>query len=172
MQTDYVKQAEEFLTRHNLEFRSVLVGNDCPMFCEDALKEKDMDKINVYPRKSHIHGKHYRCTISGKDRGHLTIDFWNSYADEEYNALGTRAHRMGETMLKYDRGGSRKVKAYDVLACIQKDEPGTFEDFCSSFGYDSDSRRAETIYHAVQKEYRKTQRFFTAEELAELQEIQ
>ena len=42
---------------------------------------------------------------------------------------------------------------YDVLACVQKVDPGTFEDFCADFGYDTDSRKALATYEAVKKEY-------------------
>lgn len=61
--------------------------------------------------------------------------------------------------------------AYDVLACIQKYDPGTFENFCSEFGYDTDSRKAEKIYKAVCKEWQKVSTFFTSNEIEELQEI-
>ena len=131
---DYQKQAEDFLKAHDLEFRSVLVGDDCPKFCEDREKENATQRqtkyrVGVYPRKTHIHGKHYRCTISGKERGHVVYDFWNSYSDEEFNALR--------------RGAPKKTaSAYDLLACITKSDPGNFRDFCSDFGYDTDSRKA------------------------------
>lgn len=45
-------------------------------------------------------------------------------------------------------------KAEDVLGCLVMDAgcaTGTFEDFCSDLGYDSDSRTAERTYHACQK---------------------
>ncbi len=63
------------------------------------------------------------------------------------------------------------MTAYDLLASITKSEPGTFEDFCGEYGYDSDSRKAETVYHSVIAEWRKVHKFFTASELAELQEV-
>lgn len=188
--SEYTEKAENFLKAHGLEFRSVLVGDDCPKFCADAQAGRDMDKVNTFPRKTHIHGKHYRCTISGAERGHVSFDFWNSYADEEWNwtysnrfeAKGKFVNRQfgygQETM--YERYKSNFAKgrkketptAYDLLACIEKNEPGTFTDFCSDFGYDTDSRRAFDVYQAVQEEYSKIRRFFTAAEIEELQEVQ
>lgn len=41
---------------------------------------------------------------------------------------------------------------YDVIACIQKTDPGTFDDFRGDFGFDTDSRRALDTYMAVQRE--------------------
>lgn len=61
---------------------------------------------------------------------------------------------------------------YDVLTCLQKYEVGTFEDFCSEFGYDEDSRTAEKTYKAVVKEFEAMERLFNSEELEVLQLIQ
>lgn len=62
--------------------------------------------------------------------------------------------------------------AYDVLACIQKYEVGTFENFCSEFGYDEDSRKAEKIYNAVKDEYQNIAMLWNENELEQLREIQ
>lgn len=186
--SEYEKQAEDFLAAHNLKFRAVYVGEDCPLFCEDAAKG-DILEPGTFPRKNHIHGSHFRLTISGEGRGHLTIDYWDSYC----NALIRNARKTGDIkntlewrQLGFGPGDSVEagVKgirnkfpkdpnpvAYDILSCIQKYDPGTFENFCSDYGYDNDSRRAEQTYHAVVKEWSKVQRFFTADELAELQEV-
>lgn len=61
---------------------------------------------------------------------------------------------------------------YDVLACLQNYDVGSFEDFCSDFGYDEDSRTAEKTYKAVLKEWEAMERLFTSEELELLQLIQ
>lgn len=42
---------------------------------------------------------------------------------------------------------------YSLLACVTKSDPETFEDFCASYGYDTDSRKAEKVYRDVVKEY-------------------
>lgn len=83
-------------------------------------------------------------------------------------------------MDRYRAGLGRQLKevkgipptAYDVLTCLQKYGVGTFEDFCSEFGYDEDSRTAEKTYKAVVKEYDNVCKIWTDEEIEELQEIQ
>lgn len=60
---------------------------------------------------------------------------------------------------------------YNILACLTKNDPETFEDFCSNFGYDADSKRAERVYNAVKDEWKGMQVLFNDEELTELQEI-
>lgn len=56
--------------------------------------------------------------------------------------------------------GAKEPTMYDVLACLEKCDVGTFEDFCEEFGYDTDSRRAERTYKAVCKEYAAVERLF------------
>ncbi len=65
----------------------------------------------------------------------------------------------------------QKLTAYEVLACLTKSNPETFEDFCDSFGYDKDSRKAEKTYTAVVKEWEKVSFLFSSEEIEKLQEI-
>ena len=56
-------------------------------------------------------------------------------------------------------------RLYDIIACLTKYDPGTFEDFCSEFGYDDDSGSAEKIYNAVKDEYLSMCTLFSDEEL-------
>lgn len=61
---------------------------------------------------------------------------------------------------------------YTILCCLTKYNPETFEDFCSEFGYDTDSRRAKKTYKAVVKEWLMITSLFSDEELEALREIQ
>ena len=66
------------------------------------------------------------------------------------------------------------VTAYDVLACLQKYEVGTIDDFVSEFGYEvnswEDVRKIEKTYKAVKREYKNVLRVF-GDCMDELQEI-
>lgn len=103
----------------------------------------------------HIHGDRYRVTLTREadQRRSISFEFWNSYNDS--------------------RAG-REPRAYDVLASISSDYycPDTFEDFCSEFGYDADSRKAEATFKRCRAFAVKLQRFFTGPEAASLSEIQ
>lgn len=79
--------------------------------------------------------------------------------------------RFGQSINDSTGEGTNKPTEYDVLSCIQKYDVGSFEDFCSEFGYDTDSRKAEKTYKAVLKEYDKVSNFFTESEIEQLQEI-
>lgn len=67
--------------------------------------------------------------------------------------------------------GSKEPNLYDVLACLTKYDPYSFEDFCSEYGYDSDSRKAEKVYNAVCKEWVAVERLF-GDCLDDLREVQ
>ena len=67
--------------------------------------------------------------------------------------------------------GAEEPTMYDILTCLQKYDVGSFEEFCSEFGYDTDSRTAERTYKAVCKEYEAMDRLFS-DIMDEMQEIQ
>jgi len=61
---------------------------------------------------------------------------------------------------------------YDILACLQKYDVGTFENFCGDFGYDIEDITVENTYNAVTNEYKNMTMLFTDSELEMLSEIQ
>ena len=67
---DYAKQADDFLTKHDLRFRSTFKGDRCPPWCDGKC----------------AHGDRYRVTISRKGDGRLSFDFWNSLNDLQNRA--------------------------------------------------------------------------------------
>ena len=60
---------------------------------------------------------------------------------------------------------------YDILTCLTKNNPETFEDFCSEYGYNTDSINAQKTYKAVKREFNGVNRLFS-DILEQLQEIQ
>ena len=73
-----------------------------------------------------------------------------------------RIRRKGKQMtftFGANLNGDKPTASY-ILACLTKYDPGTFDDFCSDYGYDTDSREAERIYKAVIKEWCNVERVF------------
>lgn len=68
------------------------------------------------------------------------------------------------------QAGNEEPSLYDVLACMTKNDPGNFDDFCGDYGYDNDSRTAERTYKAVCREFEAVDRLFS-DMIDELQEI-
>jgi hypothetical protein len=100
------------------------------------------------------HGNQYKITLSGEGRNPVTFDFWGSINDR----------KKGEDPTEYD-----------ILACVSGDIncPDTFEDFCSEYGYDEDSRKAYATWDRCRNFAEKLQGFFCeGEERDSLAEIQ
>lgn len=77
--------------------------------------------------------------------------------------------------------GSNTPDLYSVLACLEKYDPYTFEDFCANYGYEAYNedytgynKKSMRIYKAVKKEYNAVVRLFgdSGECFEELCEIQ
>lgn len=148
------------------------------------------------------HGKHfnddtqnrdvYECSLIRRNRK-FTFDFGNSVINSGIvHAWGIDApsfrhgnvncyasHYLqifleGNYMTKDFKILEKRVKpsSYDILTCLTKYDPDTFENFCSEFGYDTDSRKAEKTYKAVFNEWQNICMLFTDEEIEHLQEIQ
>lgn len=76
-----------------------------------------------------------------------------------------------ETVLLDQADNIVEPSAYDLLACLTKYNPGTFENFCGDYGYDTDSRKALKIYKTVVKEWKDLTSIFNEQELEALAEI-
>ena len=93
----------------------------------------------------------YSVTIT-TPKGNMKIKFWDSI---------------------YNTECAIKPTEYDILACLEKYDVGTFEDFVDEFGYESDNLRcAKRIYKAVTREYNNICRCFTPEQIEAMREIQ
>ena len=70
---------------------------------------------------------------------------------------------------------SLKAKAkpteYDILACVEKYGYDSFSDFCSEFGYSTDSISARETFLACGEEYAGLRRIFTEEQMEKMREI-
>lgn len=99
--------------------------------------------------EKHVHGYKYLVKLHRGTRTY-SFDYWNSLNDKQ-----------------------KKIQpcSYDVLSCLSFTCPDTFKDFCSEYGYDEDSRKAETTFCAVQHQAKMLQTLFNDTELEMLGEI-
>lgn len=94
----------------------------------------------------------YRCELTNKVGVHFTFDFGQSVD-------GTQK--------------KQKPSSYDVLSCLTKYNPESFNNFCAEYGYDEDSIKALEIYKRVQEEYDNIERLYgESDELEMLREVQ
>lgn len=199
MKTDYEQQAENFLTKYGLTFKAVYVSPECPKFCEQH-KPGGMKRLPCggvhggkyqieFERKSPVvslrfdfwnsYNDEYQpaddaFAVANKAPGNRTTLFWESW----YKQAEQENHRykmVNRGSLGMQRGSliAKPPTAYGVLAGMASDAncPDTFEDWCNEYGYDADSRKAESAYKSCKDHAFKLVKFFTTEELAELAEI-
>lgn len=150
---EYIKRATDFLQKTHTKMKIEYVGRAV----NKEWKEKEKRCL-------------YEITLTSP-RGSMTFDFWDSIRNTEIRTMPFDAYNMQANKELAAKKKAAVPSVYDVLACLQKCDPGTFEDFCLDYGYDEDSRTAERIYFAVQKEYTQLARLFTPDEMDELAEI-
>jgi len=172
--TDYEKQANDFLKKTNTVISSKYLKND--FYFEGDTGTRDIYEITIQREKRKI-----------------VFTFGNSIVNSGfYIQFGVRKIIIPQEFIKYNDAqikiNSLKFTGevikpidtihrpttptnYGILSCLQKYEIGTFEDFCGEFGYSEDSRAAEKTYKAVCKEYDNVCKIWSDEEIEELQEI-
>ena len=98
----------------------------------------------------------------------------NTYFATITTPRGTMKVKFWDSIYNTERG--IKPTEYDILACLEKYDVGTIDDFVSEFGFEvhkwADVKRIENTYKAIVKEYQDICRCFTPEQIEAMQEIQ
>ncbi len=188
--SEYDLQAEKFLKDTNTEFKVEFLKHG--KHFEDDTESRDIYKITL-TRVGRVFkfdfGQSLDC--SGlrlfNSRGERTRHKNFSYPKElRHNPQQKNPTREQQTPkrkfigwfekehfvlrgLIYDFG--KEPTAYDVLASLTTYDPDTFEEFCSSYGYDTDSRKAEKTYKAVLNEWNNIKMLYSDKEIDKLQKI-
>ena len=159
MDSKYTKQAQDFLNKTKTTLEIDYIGHGHHF--DDDKETRDI----------------YRFTLI-RDGRKYTAKFGQSIvrsgtAKENFKTSDAfrRSGKFTPSKPEHFERKRQAPTAYDILACLTKYEVGTFEDFCSEFGYDTDSRKAEKVYFAVQQEYAGLCRIWNAKEREELAEI-
>lgn len=164
--SEYEIQADQFLARGDIKFTAKFLFHG-PHW------EGDKDNRNVW-----------ELTLTRQGKQSLSVKFGQSIADSflwpQHSGMyplvryNNPKKSRNEIYCNNNKQPSQHIKptAYDMLTCLTKYDPGSFENFCGEFGYDTDSRKAERTYNAVREEWYKVKAFFTTEEIAQLSEIQ
>lgn len=154
METNYQKQGADFLAKTGTTFKAEKIGHF--LYFEGDKDSRDVYQITL-ARGTKIYSFRFGQSL---DKSQPQVDKKNREW-REYN------NRMAGSPYTYK---AESPTAYDVLASVTKSDPGTFSDFCSDFGYDTDSRKAEKDYFAVQEEWKNINRLFN-DVLDDLQEV-
>ena len=179
MESTYQQQANDFLQKTNTKI-------DVEYLKYDYHFSGDKDKRDIY-----------KVTIKRGSR-QFTLNFGQSIAKSgiqfRYGPMRTieadktvrkmienkesnvRNYLRSRGVIPYDINNTplkfyELPTSYDILACLTKNEVGSFDDFCANYGYSNDSKTAEKIYNAVVEEYENVCRIWSDDEIELLQEI-
>jgi len=144
METNYKKQADNFLTKYGLTLNvREAIPQKMPLWCKEGEK----------------HGINYFCSLVNKEGKHYSFDFWGSIAEAD--------------KIRHYEVSRRRPSNYDILACLDTYSDGqNFEDFCNEFGYSNDSIMAEKTYKAVMRQIEGLKKILSPEAIEELNNIQ
>lgn len=174
--TSYEQQAQNFLTATGASIEITYLKNDFHFV-------GDKDKRDIYTVTIKRGNRKFTFNFGQSiDKsgfyfqiGRKKTEIDRKYIKESKQALSMSKYKLGasdfDAKIDYIHYPETPT-AYDVLACLQKYDVGTFEDFCGEFGYDTDSKTAEKTYNAVVNEYTNVCKLFTDTEIEQLQEIQ
>lgn len=129
-------------------------------------KIEQLQNESKYTEAAQFIAKQFNLKLTSKGyeyKKHFADDKKNRYVFKMQLKRGKKSYtfEFGQSI----KDGNKEPDFYSVLSCLQKYEIGTFEQFCSEFGYDEDSRKAEKTYKAVLKEFNAMQRLFNDDEL-------
>lgn len=131
--------------------------------------------LNKCPAEIEIH-------YAGTSANHL----WNEKTPRDMYAFVIKTQRGSMTGIFWDSIHNTKERlakrkkpttpgAYPILACLEKYDVGSMDDFMHEFGYEiknaNDLANFITTYNAVVKEYNDLCRIFTPEQMTLLREI-
>lgn len=170
---EYNQQALEFLNACPAELSIVYVGRAINHLWDET-EPRDMYSFILKTQKGSMNGT-----------------FWDSHHNTRLRALDVN----GACIRKYGYGKSSctssqivnatkelkkeiedaKPNAYTILACLEKYDVGSLDDFIYEFGYDPKNTKewanVTHIYNAVVQEYRSLCSIFTPEQMKMLREI-
>lgn len=194
---EYELQAEKFLKDTGTTFKAVFLKHD--LYFEGDTEERDIYEITLTREGRVYKFKFGQSTAESgfrlfhdkektKRTGHKGFKIPQEIRDKQKEVneknkdermIFARDHiirrwfqeeHFSLSELYWDFG--KVPDSYDVLACLQKYDIGSFENFCEEFGYVNDSRKAEKIYNAVVDEWKNVQILWNDKEIEELQQIQ
>ena len=173
MNTEYDKQAADFLkdTQSELKITYLYTGT----YFHDDTDERDIYGFTITtPRGSYsskfgdsIHNTERRL-LAAKGRCHYAEDYAAA------KKFGLKVSPSGH-IINCKAINNTKPSAYDILACLEKYTPDTFEAFCDEYGYShlsiKEHDKIMKIFLECKEQSQALQRIFSPEQLEQLEQL-
>jgi len=163
---DYNKQATDFLTKTNTTFKVEFLNYG--KYFESDTDKRDIYKITLQ-RGERVYKFNFGQSINCCHKLNYPRLVGNTKRDMLAKARLSLYRWNDKDFIKNEN--FNEPTAYDVLSCLTKSSPETLEDFCDSYGYSSDSIKANNIYKAVVVEWQNVAMLWNDLEIEKLQEI-
>ena len=174
--SEYTEAAEKFLTDTGTTL-TIEFQYTGPYFAGDK------DKRDVYRFTLKNARGEYSSTFGDSIRNTERRAFaamigqgW-AYWSKEAARMGFRKEAGSETISRKSLAEARNYRpsAYDILACLEKYEPDTFDNWAAEMGYNdrplSEYPNVLKVWTACVEQYRGLSRMFSADEMEQLREI-
>jgi hypothetical protein len=165
--TDYVKPVTDYLAQIGVTYSTKKTGEGAMTWDEPGTTRDIYSCMFTREgRKPLVIEPYGQALANSKDYIHTQLMELakQGLAGRNWNTFSTPACKAVKANLK-------APDAYDVLCCVQKQDVGSFSEFCDEFGYSTDSRMAHDAWEACAEEWARVKRFFSTEELEKLEEI-
>jgi hypothetical protein len=156
---EYKTEAKKFIEETGTTFKAEFLRHG--LYFPGDKESRDIYKITL-TRGSRGYSFNFGQSINASGK----FIFWGPKGKELLQKKPSKAGYDCKRNKSYSEPGP-----YDVLAGMQKYDPGSFENFCGDFGYNTDSREAEKTYKAVVEEYQNLKMLYNEQELEVLQRI-
>ena len=182
--TSFEKQASYFLEKTNTEFSCEFIKYG-KHFVDDE-DERDIYKVTL-KREGRIYSFLFGQSIANSgyffgDQQHFFDSDKCKYGETSkkklvYGFYRTKKVKNLDLYVHMDMDTDQQIikktpTAYDVLTCLTKYDPYSFNDFCLEYGYSNDSIKAKKTYNEVKDEYVNLCLLFNEKEMKLLQEIE
>lgn len=168
--TEYQAQAKSFLANCKATMEINFVGREIPSHWLGETKPHNKYQFTITTPKGK-YTSYFLDSLYNTEVSEMTAD---DFACKRYKA-------RYDVLRGYERTNVlrelRKLKEnaipteYDILAAVEKYSYDSFSDFCSEFGYSTDSISARETFLACGEEYAGLRRIFTEEQMEMLREI-
>lgn len=136
----------------------------------DKQAQKFLKKTNTsFKAEFDKHDKYFPGDKESRDIYNITLST-HGRVKHKVVPTGSYTFTFGQSIVNTEK--NKRPTPYDVLSCVEKYDPESFEDFCSNYGYDTDSRSAEKTYRACKEQFLSISELYTEEELELLRDIQ
>lgn len=169
MKDEYEQKADEFMTKTGTTMNVKFLRHG-KHFVDDK------DDRDVYEITLSRNGRYYVFNFGQSIAHSGKYTYYSSTKGKivtndktQLNKLVGRHVSLGECRINKEQ---QEPNSYDILSCLTKYDPESFQDFCDNFGYDNDSIKHKIIYDSVVSEWNNVKMLYNEQELEMLRKIE